>query len=79
MENGTNGKRQFPFVCCKRETETANFRLSAANRTGKKKFILVGRQMIHKWSSTIAVSANLPIYGYKDIRQRVCDLFQLVI
>jgi hypothetical protein len=30
-ENGTNGKWQSPFVCCKWKTETANFRLFAAN------------------------------------------------
>jgi hypothetical protein len=30
-ENGTNGKWELWFVCCKRETETANFRLFDAN------------------------------------------------
>ncbi len=29
--NGTNGKWQLLFVCCKLKTETANFRLFAAN------------------------------------------------
>ncbi len=28
----TNGKRQHPFVCCKRKKEAANFRLSAEKR-----------------------------------------------
>jgi hypothetical protein len=31
IENGTNGKQQLPFICCKRKTATANFRLFAAN------------------------------------------------
>jgi hypothetical protein len=30
-ENRTNGKQQLPFICCKRKTATANFRLSVAN------------------------------------------------
>jgi hypothetical protein len=34
------GKRQFPFVCCKWKTETANFRLFAANGNEKWKFYL---------------------------------------
>jgi hypothetical protein len=34
VENGTNGKRQIPFICCKQKTETANFRLLAANGNG---------------------------------------------
>jgi hypothetical protein len=46
MEKGTNGKWQLPTVCCKRKTELANFRLFAANRNGKGKFVFLGRQMI---------------------------------
>jgi hypothetical protein len=41
-----NGKGQFPFVCCKKK-ETANFRLFAANRNGKRKFAFLGRQTIN--------------------------------
>ncbi len=29
-KTGTNGKRQYPFVCCKWKTGTANFPLFAA-------------------------------------------------
>jgi hypothetical protein len=43
-ENGTNGKWQHPFVCCRRKTETANFRLFAANGNGKGKCVLHSRQ-----------------------------------
>jgi hypothetical protein len=46
-ENRTNGKQQLLFVCCKRKTETANFRLFAANRNGKRKFVFLGQQMIN--------------------------------
>jgi hypothetical protein len=42
--NGTNGKRQLPFVYCKRKTETKNFRLFAANGNRKWKFVFLGRQ-----------------------------------
>jgi hypothetical protein len=35
MENGTNGKWQLLFVCCKWKKETASFRLFAANRKRK--------------------------------------------
>jgi hypothetical protein len=45
-ENGTNGKRQLQFVCCKQKMEMANFYLYATNRVGK----------------GIAVTANVPIY-----------------
>jgi hypothetical protein len=37
MENGTYGKQQLPFVCCKRKTEAASFRLFSVN--GKRKFV----------------------------------------
>jgi hypothetical protein len=44
QKNGANGKRQLPFVSCKRKTETANFRLFVANGNGKPKFVfLVGK------------------------------------
>jgi hypothetical protein len=33
-ENGPNGKGQLLFACCKRKTETPNFRLFAANGNG---------------------------------------------
>ncbi len=32
IENGTNGKQQHLFVCCKRKTEMAKFQLFSANR-----------------------------------------------
>ncbi len=47
-ENGTNGKWQLSFVCCKRKTDMANLRasfLQTENR--KRKFILHGRQTIN--------------------------------
>ncbi len=47
MENRTNGKQQLPFVCCKQNTETSNFRLFAANRKRKRKFVFLGRQTIN--------------------------------
>jgi hypothetical protein len=62
MENGTNTKRQLPYVCCEQKTETANFRLFAANGNGKRKFVFLGRPTIN--GDGIAVSANVPIYGY---------------
>jgi hypothetical protein len=34
-ENGTNEKWRFPIVYCKQKTETANFRLLAANGNQK--------------------------------------------
>ncbi len=40
MVNGTNGKWQLLFVCCKRKTETANFHLFAENE--KQKFVYLG-------------------------------------
>jgi hypothetical protein len=51
-ENGTNGKRQLPFVCCKRKTETTNFRLFSAN--GNRKFVF-------PWA------ASFPIYDYNPL------------
>jgi hypothetical protein len=42
-----NRKRQFPFVCYKRKTETANFHLFAANENGKRRFVILGRQTIN--------------------------------
>ncbi len=47
MENGTNGKRKFPFICCKRKMETANFRFFAANGNRKRMFDFLGRQTIN--------------------------------
>jgi hypothetical protein len=44
-ENGTNRKRQLPFVFCKPEKEIANFRLFAAIRNGKRKFVSLDQQM----------------------------------
>ncbi len=44
-KNRTNGKQQFPLVCCKQEKETANFRLFAANGNGK--LVFLGRQTIN--------------------------------
>jgi hypothetical protein len=46
-ENVTSGKRQLPFVFCKRKTETANLRFVAANVNGKQKFVFLGRQTIN--------------------------------
>ncbi len=47
-ENRTNGKLQLPFVCCKRKTETANFRLyCTANGNRKRNFVFLGQQMIN--------------------------------
>jgi hypothetical protein len=57
-ENGTNEKRQFPFVFCKRKMERANFRLLAAKgdrktggcflrETGKRAVVFLGRQTIN--------------------------------
>jgi hypothetical protein len=44
-ENGTNGKWQLLFVCCRRKTEMANTRLIAANGKGKWKFV----SFVGKW------------------------------
>ncbi len=41
-EKETNGKRQLPFVFCKRKSETSNFRLFAANGNVKRKFVFLG-------------------------------------
>jgi hypothetical protein len=46
-ENRTNGKRQLPFVCCKREMEMTDFRLFAANGNRKWKFVFLFRQTIN--------------------------------
>jgi hypothetical protein len=46
-KNGTNGKRLYPFVCCKRKKETANFRLFAANGNGKRNFVFLVWQTIN--------------------------------
>jgi hypothetical protein len=43
-ENENNGKQQFPFVCCKQKTETANFRFFTANGKSKWNFVFLGRQ-----------------------------------
>ncbi len=40
-------ERQFLFACCKWNTETANFRLFAANGNGNRKFVYLGRQTIN--------------------------------
>ncbi len=47
MVNGTSGKRQFLFVCCKRKTEVANLHLFAVNGNRKLKVFLLGRQTIN--------------------------------
>jgi hypothetical protein len=57
-ENGINGKRQLPFVA-KWKKEAANCRFSAANGNG----IFFPWLENYKRLSTIAVSANVPIYG----------------
>jgi hypothetical protein len=62
MENGTNAKRQLPYVCCEQKMEIANFRLFAANGNGKRKFVLLGRPTIN--GNGTAVSANVPSHGY---------------
>jgi hypothetical protein len=46
-ENRTNRKRQLLFVFCKRKTETANFRLFAANENRKRTFVFLGPQRIN--------------------------------
>jgi hypothetical protein len=51
MEKGTKGQGQLPFVCCKRETETANL------QNGKQKPWLADDKQL----STMAVSENMPI------------------
>ncbi len=48
MENGTNLKRQLPFVCSKQKRKTEVCFLWLAN---------------DKRQSTVAVSANMPIYA----------------
>ncbi len=42
MENGTNGKWQLPFVCCKQKTEITNFNIFPANGNGKQKLVYLG-------------------------------------
>jgi hypothetical protein len=53
-ENGTKGKKQHPLAFCKWKTEMANFRLFAANRNGKRKYVffLAGKR------STIMIIDN---------------------
>ncbi len=47
-ENESNKKQQLLFVFCKHKKETvANFRLFAANRNKKLKFVFLGRQLIY--------------------------------
>jgi hypothetical protein len=46
-KNRTNRKQHFRFICCKQKTEVANFRLFAANRKGKQKFVFFVWQMIN--------------------------------
>jgi hypothetical protein len=58
-ETGTIGKWQLPIVCCKRKTETANFRLVSAN--GKRKLVFLGLKTIN--SNPFSVSANVPTYA----------------
>jgi hypothetical protein len=53
----TTGKRQVPFVCCKRKTE--NFHLFAENGNRKLKFVVLGRQTTNGYS-TIAFSGSVP-------------------
>ncbi len=47
IKNGANERWQLLFICCKQTTETANFRLFAANGKRKQKFVSFGRQMIN--------------------------------
>ncbi len=68
MQNGTNGKWSFPFVSCKWKMETINFHLFAANGNRTLKFVFLGRQTLNGIYSTIAVSANVPIYQYSHLR-----------
>jgi hypothetical protein len=46
-ENGTDGKWQLLFLCCKPYIETANVRLFAANGNGKRKFVTLGQHTIN--------------------------------
>jgi hypothetical protein len=47
MENGTNGKWQFPIACGKWKAEMAKVRLFATNGNGKQKFVFIGWQTIN--------------------------------
>jgi hypothetical protein len=47
-EKETYGKRGLLSDCCKRETETANFHLFAANGNGKREIVYLG-QANEKW------------------------------
>jgi hypothetical protein len=46
-ENGSNRNQQLPFVYCKQEAETENFRLIAENGDGKWKFVFLSWQTIN--------------------------------
>ncbi len=60
-ENGTNGKWKLPTVCCKQKTEMANFCSFAANRNGKRKFLLVGLKTINATVSVHQGPSLIPI------------------
>jgi hypothetical protein len=56
-------ERQLPFVCCQQKTEISNFCLLAANGKRKREVCFPYLEN-YKWQLTIAVTANVPIYGY---------------
>jgi hypothetical protein len=66
MENGTNGKQQLPFVCCKEKTESANLRLFAANGSGKRKFVFLSRQTVNR--NRRLLFEQTPIYATSNFR-----------
>jgi hypothetical protein len=76
-ENGTHGKRQLPFVCCKRKTETAYFHLFAGNGIGKRKFIFLDgiRQMV---VSCFSKDAHLCRFCFPFVANRRSCRFPLV-
>jgi hypothetical protein len=52
-ENGTDGKRQLPFVCCKLKRKWHTFFVSA---NGKRKFVFLGPQT----KNSNRISASVP-------------------
>ncbi len=71
----TNGKRQLPFMCCKRKT--ANFCLFAATGTGKRKFVFLGRQTINGNRRLLfqktcpSITLNNPLFFCNSVISRV--------
>jgi hypothetical protein len=47
LENGTDGKWQLPFVCCKRKTEAENLPFFDANGNGNRKFVFIGLETVN--------------------------------